>query len=310
MSDDAADDIVINLRPIDQMRIEQLRERTETALASDNIWYIHTVLAQCFLPYKDPKTDRWQRTNGGFSILLVSGDVRDPQARFGFRNVGLPYGPKPRLFQSYVCTQAMKQKSPVIPVERSMTAMMRELGLGTSGGKEGPMKIFKEQTTRFAACHFTIVGPGPRGGETYIKAPPIKKFDVWFPANADQGTLWPSEIVLTDEYFYSLKDHAIPYDFRALKAIQNKPRAQDMYLWMTQRLCRIPYNKPLLMRWHDLYEMFGGISSLKEFKRGVPDDLAAARASYPDARLEDHAEGYLFYASTPPIPKTKVMVKK
>jgi len=32
-----------------------------------------------------------------------------------------------------------------------------------------------------------------------------------------------------------LKDHAVPFDFRALKAIQNKPRAQDIYLWMTQR---------------------------------------------------------------------------
>ena len=58
-------------------------------------------------------------------------------------------------------------------------------------------------------------------------------------SRSNQTTLWPSEIVLTDDYYYSLKDHAIPYDFRALKAIQNKPRAQDIYLWMTQRLCRI-----------------------------------------------------------------------
>ena len=74
----------------------------------------------------------------------------------------------------------------------------------------------------------------------------------------NQETLWPSEIVLTDDYFYSLKDHAIPFDFRALKAIQNKPRAQDIYLWMTQRLCRIDEKKPLFMRWQDLHEMFGG----------------------------------------------------
>jgi hypothetical protein len=306
---DEASNLVINLRPIDHMRIEQLRERSETALTSDDIWYIHTVLTQCFLPYKNPHTDRWQRTNGHYSILLVSGDVKDPRATSGFRNVGLPYGPKPRLFQSYVCTQVIKQKSPVIPVERSMTAMMRELGLGKSGGNDGPMRIFKEQTTRLAACHFTIVGPGPHGGDTYIKAPPIKKFDVWFPSDPDQEMLWPSEIVLTDEYYYSLKDHAVPFDFRALKAIQAKPRAQDIYLWMTQRLCRINYNKPLLMRWQDLYEMFGGISTLKEFKRGLPDDLAAARCSYPEARIEDHAEGYLFYASHPPVPKTKLPVK-
>ena len=72
---------------------------------------------------------------------------------------------------------------------------------------------------------------------------------------------------------------------------------QDIYLWMTQRLCRIPRNKPLLMRWYDLYEMFGGLSTAKEFKRNFPTDLAAARASYPDARIEDHKEGYLFWTS-------------
>lgn len=132
---------------------------------------------------------------------------------------------------------------------------------------------------------------------------------MWFPNDPDEGILWPSEIVLTDEYYYSLKDHAVPYDFLALKAIQNKPRAQDIYLWMTQRLCRVSYHKPLLMRWHDLYEMFGGTSTPWHFRQEFPTDLAAARASYPNARIEEHKEGYLFYASLPPIPKTKSFPK-
>ena len=117
--------IVVNLRPIDQRRIAQLRERTETPLPSADIWYIHTVLTQCFLPYKDPKTDRWQRQNGDFSIFLTAGMVQDPHRPTKARIAGLPYGAKPRLFQSYVNTQAIKQQSPVIAVERSMTAMIQ-----------------------------------------------------------------------------------------------------------------------------------------------------------------------------------------
>ena len=34
--------------------------------------------------------------------------------------------------------------------------------------------------------------------------------------------------------------------------------------------------------------MFGGQSTLKEFKRNFPEDLIAARVSYPDARIEEH----------------------
>jgi len=307
MSDDETGlhPIEIHLRPIDRKRLDSLQERTETALTTENIWYIHTVLAQCFLPYKDPKAERWRRQNGDFSIALIAGDVKDPRAKDGVRTVGLPYGAKPRLFQSYICTQAIKQQSPVIPVERSMTGMMQDLGLGVTGGKDGTIRSFKEQITRFAACKFTIIGPGPKGGWRHIHAEPFRSFDVWFPPSPEQGTLWPSEIVLTDDYYHSLKDHAVPFDFRALKAIQNKPRAQDIYLWMTQRLCRIAPGKPLLLRWHDLYEMFGGTSTRKEFKRNFPTDLTAARASYPDARIEEHEEGYLFCASLPPIPKTK-----
>jgi hypothetical protein len=42
---------IINLRQIDRKRLNQLQERTTNALSHEDIWYIHTVLAQCFLPY-------------------------------------------------------------------------------------------------------------------------------------------------------------------------------------------------------------------------------------------------------------------
>jgi len=111
--------------------------------------------------------------------------------------------------------------------------------------------------------------------------------------------------VLTEDYYLSLKDHAVPFDFRALKTIQSKPRAQDIYLWMTQRLCRITQNKPLLMRWGVLYDMFGGTSSPKKFKEHFTSDLQAAALAYPAARIETHDEGFVFRRSAPPIPKTK-----
>lgn len=303
---------VIPLRPVDQKRLDAMWERNTSDPKGEDVWYIHTVLAQCFLPYRNPKEDRWRRTNGDYSISLIAGDVKDPTSPEGARVVGLPYGAKPRLFKSYVCTQAIRHQSPVIPVERSMTAMMEELGITPSGGAKGNIKPFKEQITRFAACKFTIIGPGPKGTPRHVNAEPFRHFDVWFPPHPDQGTLWPSEITLTDDYYYSLRDHAIPYDFRAIKPIQNKPRALDIYLWMTQRLCRIDERKPLFMTWQMLHEMFGGKSTMKEFKRKFPGDLQAAWSSYHEARVEEdlNGEGYLFKPSPPPIPKTKIAVIK
>jgi hypothetical protein len=67
------DNNIIQLRAVDRKRLDHLQERTEAPLASDDIWFIHTVLAQCFLPYRDPQTHDWTRQNGDFSIALMAG---------------------------------------------------------------------------------------------------------------------------------------------------------------------------------------------------------------------------------------------
>src|SRR4051812_20840839 len=101
MSDKDPVEIVVNLRPIDQKRLNNLQERVTNDLDHSDIWYIHTVLAQCFLPYRDPQTRDWSRKNGDFSIFLTAGMIEDSASPSSMRNVGLPYGAKPRLFQSY-----------------------------------------------------------------------------------------------------------------------------------------------------------------------------------------------------------------
>lgn len=297
---------MVELTAIENKRLDQVQRIIETDPIGDDVWFIHTVLAQCFLPYRDPKARDWHRTNGDYSIILTSGTIHDPNNKKQLIDVGLPYGSKPRLFQSYICTQAIKQQSPVIPVEQSMTAMMKELGFKVTGGTQGSIQKFKEQIIRYARCHYTISADNKNGQISYLNTPPIKKLDVWFPTHSDQETLWPSEIVLTDDYFYSLKDHAIPFDFRGMKAIQSKPRAQDIYIWMTQRLCRL--KKPLMMRWIDLYDMFGGGLELKHFKQKFPRDLLAARSAYPHARMDHHKDGIIFHPSHPPIKKSKVFL--
>lgn len=309
-SEPSQDELFRDLRPVDRKRIDAVYKHTVEPYGRDDIWFIHAVLAQCFLPYRDPHYHHWSRKNGDFSIALTAGQIENSKTGT-FEEVGLPYGAKPRLFQSYICTQALRHKSPVIPVERSMTAMMQELGYKVTGGKQGSINKFKDQITRFAACNFTIVGPGPNGTRRHVKTPPIKSFDVWFPTAPEQQSLWPSEIVLTDDYYYSLKDHAIPYDFRGMREIQNNARAQDIYLWMTQRLCRLSQNKPLFMTWPMLFEMFSGCEKhMKSFKQSFKTALKAARTAYPAAVIEEETEGFRFRYSPPPIQKTKAVVHK
>lgn len=297
-----------DLRAIDRKRLDGLQENTMQNVQGDDIWYIHTVLAQCFLPYRDPDSRDWDRKNGKISICLTAGKVRDPDSETGSRIVGLPFGAKPRLFMTYVNTQAVKNRSPVIPVERSMTAMIKELGLNPSGGKRGTITSFKEQVTKLAACNFRIIAPDSKSGVySHVNAEPFKRFDVWFAPNAEQQTLWPSEIILSTEFYDNLVEHAVPYDMRGLRLIQSNARAQDIYLWMTQRLCRIPRDKPLFMTWDMLREMFGGqMTDVRHFPREFKKALLAARTAYPDSKIEEEDNGFRFLHSPPPIPKTRL----
>jgi hypothetical protein len=258
------------------------------------------------MPYRDPKTSHWERRNGSYSLILSTGVIHNPGKPEKLLELGLPYGPKPRLFLCYVNSLAVKKQSPVVPITPSMSAMLEALGLGRRGGPRGSISSLKNQLMRLASCNFTIVGPGPRGGETYTKAPLIKRFNVWLPTDR-KSHVWPTEIVLTDDFFQSLRDHAVPYDVRSLRSLQNNARAIDIFLWLTNRLCRL--KKPLLMKWPDLFELFGGgidARNARPFKQKFRSDLRAARLAYPAADMEETPEGFLFRPSRPPVPRTLV----
>lgn len=306
-----------DLRPIDQKRLDGLQTIMENDPMGCETWYVHSVLAQCFLPYRDQKDQIfWNKKNGNCSIDVSAGRIETPTGEM--KTLGLPYGAKPRLFLSYIQTCAVKQKSPIIPVETSMTGMLKTLGYTVTGGKKGTLSSFKEQTARLAASRLRIFAPKQeinpetgkvvRNGKTVVNADFFESFDVWFSNDPNQKTLWPSELVLDSRFYDNLREHAIPYDYRGLAQIQNNARAIDIFLWMTQRLQRIPANKPLFLGWNHLYDMFGGgIAAQRNFPTHFRKSLLAARTAYPEARINDRGtKGFEFRSSPPPIQKTKI----
>ena len=54
--------------------------------------------------------------------------------------------------------------------------------------------------------------------------------------------------------------------------------------------------------------MFGGETTMKDFKYKFTQDMAAALLSYPGARIESHYDGHVFRASPPPVPGCEVAV--
>ena len=81
----------------------------------DSIIYQHTVFCQTALPYRDPgaQVREWEREQGSASLLIEAGKAKDPETG-KWVELGLPFGPKPRLILCYLNAQALKTGSPTI----------------------------------------------------------------------------------------------------------------------------------------------------------------------------------------------------
>jgi len=273
-----------------------------TAIRSDppdRIDFLHTVQCQCGIPYRNPGDEvrEWDRKQGNAALRIEAGSAIDPKTGT-FRKLGLPYGEKPRLVLIHLATEAVRTGSPVVNVEESMTAFARSLGLETNGQQ---LRSLKEQLARLAAATLRM-GVVEAGRAVQVNTQFVSAFDLWFPKQADQRVLWPSTVRLSEEYFQSLGRHAVPLDHRAVAALSSSAMALDMYVWLAQRLHRVPRRKPQFVAWATLHEQFGqGFARVRDFRRRFLRTLPQVVSAYPVARITADDGGLSLIHSPPPV---------
>lgn len=262
----------------------------------------HSVLCQTFLPYRNPGDDvtLWQQKQGNAHLAVNATPFLNPETG-KYEILGIPYGPKARLILSHINTEAIRTQSKAINVEETMTAFIKSIGLNTDGRT---IREVKEQLRRLSSSTLSLgFTDGKRSVQVDLKI--VKAFDISFPKNDSQRVLWPSTIVLSNDYFNSLVNHAIPLDQRALGALSNNAMAMDIYSWLAQRLHRISPNKPQFVTWQALKDQFGqGYNRMDHFKEIFRKTLHMALKQYPNALMkvtEILNKGYQLSHTQPPI---------
>jgi Plasmid encoded RepA protein len=283
-------------------RLERLLDAAAAIRAEPptRVDFLHTIQCQCGIPYKNPGDDvrEWDRKQGKASLRIEAGSAIDPQTR-EFVKLGLPYGEKPRLVLIHLASEAVRTGTPVVDVEGSMTAFARSLGLETNGQQ---LKSLKDQLARLASATVRL-GVVEEGRAVQVNTQFVSAFDLWFPKQPDQRVLWPSNVRLSEEYFQSLGQHAVPLDHRAVAILASSSMALDAYVWLAQRLHRVPAGKPQRITWVALYEQFGqGFARVRDFRRRFLQTLHQVQAAYPAARLSADTVGLRLEHSPPPVP--------
>jgi hypothetical protein len=272
------------------------------------IIYQHSVLCQTCLPYRNPGDGqrRWIRKNGFLTLELDAGRAYDKQAS-NFVDVGLPYGPKPRLVLYHLNAEALRTRSPLIDLELSLTAFVkRTLGLDSQGRN---IQTVREQLTRLAACDFRI-GKAEANSSITVHARILSGLKLWMPEGGGKRALRPTQVQFSQEYFESLMQHAVPLNETAVARLSHNAMALDIYAWLAQRLHRIGASKETCVSWASLAEQFGaGYAQVREFRRVFKRTLAQVHLVYPDANFGLGSAGITLRLSRPPVARRLLPVK-
>lgn len=289
-----------------QLRIAEAASELDSPMGPDDLGFLHSILAQCSLPYREPKNARdYVRENGRASIIVSAGHAMDPQTGRAVLQ-GLPYGAKPRLILLHLCTEAIRTQSPQVSIHDSVTKFMHVLGFKSSGGHNGSIWRFKDQLTRLAASRIQLIYHHEDEHSLVNPAPIVERLDVWFPKDARQRMLWSSSVQLSEQFFESVRQHALPLDMRALRTLKHSALALDLYTWLAHRLPRVRKREGDFISWTALHAQFGpDVVSRKTFKNNMRTALTQTLLTYRDARVLRVAGGLLLKASRPPIPKIR-----
>jgi hypothetical protein len=279
-----------------------LTPRDTTQDDDPRLAFQHTVLCQTHLPYSDPgdAVREWECKQGTASLLIEAGKVLDPATQ-EWRKVGLPWGTKPRLILAYLNGEALRQGSPVIEIENSLSAFVARIR-GFKSGRE--ISAFKNQLTRLSAALIRLAIARNEHHTCQIESKIITAFDLWLHKDERQRLLWPSTIRLSHEYFNSLQDHAVPLHEADLAALAHSAVALDLYAWLAQRLHRMDPNRPVFIQWPALMQQFGpDYKRMEHFKPSFRKALRQVLVRYETARVELDGSGMRLHHSPPPVAK-------
>lgn len=259
--------------------------------------FTHAVLCQVGLPRAKTDAREFMRKSGDAWVNVQAGWLDEGK---GPVQQPIPYGAMPRLALAWVSSYAKRYNTREIPIGDSAAEFLRLMGMEDSQGAR--YTTLRKQMHALAACRLQL---GFKGRT--FNGQPVEQFDAWL-ANGkpEQRPLWPGVMVLSDVYFNSLIDSAVPLDNRALHALKGSALALDVYAWLAHRLHRIE-GRPVVLHWKSLREQFAqeyqGKDPDKDFKKQFLPVLRNVQVVYPQANVKQVTGGLMLMGSPPPIPK-------
>jgi replication initiator protein len=256
--------------------------------------FVARLLVATTLPHSKPADIQLTRTNGLYELCL-----RAP------RQVGLPYGRYPRLALAWMMTEAVKRKTPLLPLARSLSQFACQIGVTPSTGRKGTLANLRDQVLRLVHLSIVCLDSSParyalpvafRGGGVHL----VERSLLWWdPPCGDQGPF----ILLSQDFYDEVIAHPVPIDLDVVRSLRS-PLAIDAYTWLTYRslrACRI--GRPETVSWEALRRQFGaGYTEVRAFRFHLLRAIKNILQVYPELRLRSSRAGLVLLPYPPHIP--------
>lgn len=282
-----------------------------SALEANEIGFIARFLIQATLPHSNPRLNEWCRKNGNLTMHMMA-----PSA------VGLPFGCYARLLLVWVSSQAVRNKSKLdkgfiteqearkLELGRSQRRFMEDLGLRSTGGKNGSINPFREQMRRLFKTTISVTFAELNEESGYICEDEMgaRVADVshilWSTKQPEQDFLWESWVELSPKFFQLITDKPVPLDMRVLRLIKRSPMALDIYCWATYRVSYL--KRVTIIPWLGLMEQMGSnYADVKDFRRRFNDGLEKVQRAWPGLDATPTDKGLLIKPGAPQVPRRK-----
>jgi DNA-binding transcriptional ArsR family regulator len=234
----------LNRQNLDKLIGESLLMGQEEAREAGTIGYMARAFIQATLPHSKTTETEFVRTNGEYKLKMTSDS-----------ETGMPYGSIPRLLLSWMTTEAVRTKNPVLELGHTLSGFMAEIGMIPTGGRWGSIFRLKDQMQRLfsSSVSCTYNGNAQRAG---ININMVRGYKLWWdPKDPDQAVLWKSLVTLATDFYNEIIENPVPIDLRALRVLKKSPLAIDIYSWLTYRNSYL--RKPCAIRWGTLQHQFG-----------------------------------------------------
>ena len=160
---------------------------------------------------------------------------------------------------------------------------------------------------RIAGSFITVQsddGVHARGRNTQI----LEDWNLWFDSrDPNQGSFMESELVLTPQFFKHIAEAPIPIDLNVLREL-NKPRAMDLYIWLTVKQYWLAKNNrdAYTFSWDMIAANFATrelktSNDLAHFRTEIKKSIADILQTWPQAGIEASTDGVTVTRTAPSV---------